>query len=276
MKIGIGSFITDQGIRPDVLASALEQRGFECLLVPEHSHVPVSRESPYPGGGALPHYYARIVHPFVALASAAAVTSTLTLGTGIALMAQRDVIYTAKEVASLDLISDGRVMFGVAPGWMREQMRNHGTDPRTRGARLDEQLAALKEIWTNDEAEFHGKFIDFDPIWAWPKPVQKPHPPIYVGGWGAAALDRVHRHGDGWLSGAAPDPAGVQGQLDMLAEHSPGSPMTVFGADGNDLAVLDAYRDAQIERVAILLEPATQSQTLTQLDDWAELVERYV
>jgi probable F420-dependent oxidoreductase len=275
MKIGIGAFLTDEGIRPDVLATALEERGFECLLVPEHSHIPVSRESPYPGGGQLPHYYARVMHPFVALASAAAATSRLTLGTGIALMTQRDVIYTAKEVASLDLISNGRVLFGVAPGWNREQMRNHGTDPKTRGALLDEQLAALKEIWTKDEAEFHGKFVNFDPIWAWPKPAQQPHPPIYIGGWGPAAVARVREHGDGWLAGPAPEPAGIRGQLDMLAEHAPGSPMTVFGADGDDLAVLDGYRDAEIERVAILLEPAPREQTLARLDSLTPLVERY-
>jgi len=275
MKIGIGSFLTGRSIRPDVLGKALEERGFECLLVPEHSHIPVCRESPYPGGGELPPYYARMLNPFVALTAAATVTSRLTLGTGIALMVQRDVIYTAKEVASLDVLSGGRVMFGAGPGWNREQMRNHGTDPRTRGALLDEQLAALKQIWTHDEAEFHGKFIDFDPIWSWPKPVREPHPPIYVGGWGPAAVTRVSRYGDGWLAGPAPDPAGVVPQLEMLNDYAPGSPMTVFGADGTDLAVLDAYRDADIERVALLLEPASEVDTLTQLDAWAPLVERY-
>ncbi|HEY3469619.1 MAG TPA: TIGR03619 family F420-dependent LLM class oxidoreductase, partial [Amycolatopsis sp.] len=168
MKFGISTFVTDEGIRPDVLGAALEERGFDSLWLAEHSHIPVSRESPYPGGGDLPRVYYRTLDPFVALSAAAVATSELLLGTGIALLTQRDLIHTAKEVASLDLISDGRMRFGVGIGWNREEMRNHGTDPKTRGALIDEQLAALKEIWTKDEAEFHGKHVDFDPIFAWP------------------------------------------------------------------------------------------------------------
>jgi probable F420-dependent oxidoreductase len=275
MKIGIGPFLTDQSIRPDRLAVALEERNFDSMLVTEHSHIPVDFESPYPAGGDMPDYYARIMHPFVALAAASAVTSRLTLGTGIALMPQRDVIYTAKEVASLDLLSNGRVLFGVAPGWMFEQMRNHGIDPHTRGARLNEQLAALRTIWAEDEAEYHGTFVDFGPIVAWPKPVRQPHLPIYVGGWGAAAVKRVHAHGDGWLAGPAADSAGVHAQAVMLRRFAPGSPMTVTSADGDDLAVLDAYQEIGAERVAILLEPASESQSLARLDQLASLVERY-
>jgi probable F420-dependent oxidoreductase len=275
MKIGIGAFVTDKGIRPDVLGRAVEERGFDSLFVTEHSHIPVSRESPYPMGGELPDYYRRILNPFVALTAAAMATSEIVLGTGIALMTQRDVIYTAKEVASLDLLSGGRVLFGVAPGWNREQMRNHGTDPRTRGALLDEQIQALKQIWTQDEAEFHGKFIDFDPIWAWPKPVQHPHPPVYVGGWGAAAGTRVREHGDGWLNGGAMDVAGVQAQFALRAEYAPGKPMSIFAADGDNVPVLDAYREGGAERVAILMEPAPESETLARLDHLAAHVARY-
>ncbi|MGW0085271.1 LLM class F420-dependent oxidoreductase [Streptomyces sp. NPDC003393] len=275
MKIGIGSFLTDQSVRTDVLARAVEERGFESLLVPEHSHVPVSRQTPYPGGGELPAYYARILHPFLVLATAAAVTSRITLGTGICLLTQRDVIYAAKEVASLDYLSGGRVMLGVAPGWMREQMRNHGTDPRTRGARLDEQLAAMKQIWTDDEAEFHGKFVDFDPIQAWPKPVQRPHPPIYIGGGSESTLRRVQEQGDGWLATAAATPGQVRAQAAMAAQHAPGMPFSVFSADGNNLAVLDAYQESGAERVALLLEPAPEAETLTYLDRLAALNERY-
>ncbi len=146
MKFGISTFVTDEGIRPDVLGAALEERGFDSLFLAEHSHIPVSRESPYPGGGDLPRVYYRTLDPFVALAAAATATSELLLGTGIALLIQRDLIHTAKEVASLDVISDGRALFGVGVGWNREEMRNHGTDPKTRGALIDEQLAALKEI----------------------------------------------------------------------------------------------------------------------------------
>ena len=274
MKIGIGAFVADEAIRPDILGRAVEERGFESLFVTEHSHIPVSRESPFPLGGPMPDYYARLLNPFVALTAAAVVTSRITLGTGIALMTQRDVIYTAKEVASLDVISDGRVLFGVAPGWNKEQMRNHGTDPSTRGALLDEQLQALRKIWTEDEAEFHGRFVDFDPIWSWPKPVQKPLP-LYVGGWGPAAARRVRAHGDGWLHGGAMDPDGVKAQFEMRAEYAPDAPMSVFGADGDDLAVLDAYRDCGAERVAVVLEPASERDSLARLDELAALVQRY-
>jgi len=182
MRFGISTFITDEGIRPDVLGRALEERGFSSLFLAEHSHIPVRRESPYPGGGELPRKYYRTLDPFVALTAAAVVTSRLVLGTGIALLPQRDVIHTAKQVASLDLVSGGRVVFGVGVGWNREEMRNHGTDPATRGALMDEQLAALTRIWTADRAEFHGEHVDFDPIHSWPKPVQRPRPPIYIGG----------------------------------------------------------------------------------------------
>ena len=172
MRFGIATFITDESIRPDALGPALEERGFDSLFIAEHSHIPVGRDTPYPAGGELPRRYYRTLDPFVALSAVAAVTSRLVLGIGIVLLPQRDVIHTAKEVASLDLVSGGRVAFGVGIGWNREEMRNHGTDPATRGARVDEQLAALKQIWTNDKAEFHGRQIDFDPIFAWPKPVQ--------------------------------------------------------------------------------------------------------
>ena len=275
MHFGVAVFLTDYAPDPGTIARLVEDRGFESLFLPEHTHIPVSRETPYPAGGELPDYYSRTYDPFVALTAAATVTSRITLGTGNALLTQRDVIYTAKEVASLDLISGGRVLFGVAPGWNKEQMRNHGTDPRTRGARLDEQIQALKQIWTHDEAEFHGKFVDFDPIWSWPKPVQAPHPPIYIGGWGPAAIARVRAHGDGWLHGSATDPEGVKAQFVMRDEHAPGTPISIFGADGDDLAVLDAYRDSGAERVAVILEPAPEADTLDRLDTLASLVSRY-
>src|SRR3954453_15569799 len=159
MRVGIPTLIPDGGIRPDVLGRALEERGFGSLFIAEHSHIPVSRESPYPAGGELPRRYYRTLGPFVALTAAAAVTSQLVLGTGIALLPQRDVIHTAKQVASLDLVSNGRFPLGVGVGWKREEMRNHGTDPATRGALIDEQLAALKEIWTTDQAEYHGRHV---------------------------------------------------------------------------------------------------------------------
>ncbi|MCW2719998.1 LLM class F420-dependent oxidoreductase, partial [Pseudonocardia sp.] len=219
MKFGIATFVTDEGIRPDALGRAVEERGFDSVFLAEHSHIPASRETPYPGGGDLPRVYYRTLDPFVALTAAGAATSTLILGTGIALLPQRDVIHTAMQVASLDLLSGGRVAFGVGSGWNREEMRNHGVEPRTRGALMNEQLAALIEIWGKDVAEFHGEYVDFGPIYAWPKPVQKPHPPIYLGGESPAALDRLLRYGDAWLPRAHTTTDELRRVRAWLAEH---------------------------------------------------------
>lgn len=176
MKFGISTFITDLSIRPAPLGRAIEERGFDSLFIAEHSHIPVDRSSPYPGGGDLPDIYYRTLDPFVALTAAATVTERLLVGTGIALVSQRDPIHTAKGVASLDLISEGRAVFGIGVGWNREEMANHGTDASTRGRLVDERLRAIIELWTKEKAEFHGAFVDFDPVYSWPKPVQRPHP----------------------------------------------------------------------------------------------------
>ncbi|MCW2883526.1 MAG: Luciferase-like monooxygenase [Streptosporangiaceae bacterium] len=199
MRYGVATFVTDEGIAPAPLGRALEERGLQSLFLAEHTHIPVSRETPYPGGGELPRIYYRTLDPFITLGVVAAVTERLTLGTGIALVIQRDPIVLAKEVASLDLVSGGRVALGVGAGWNREEMRDHGTDPRTRTKLLRERILAMKEIWTKDEAEFHGEFVDFGPMYSWPKPVQRPHPPILIGGAAPAALDRVLDYGDGWM-----------------------------------------------------------------------------
>jgi probable F420-dependent oxidoreductase len=270
MKFGIATFVTDDGIRPAALGRALEERGFDSLFLAEHSHIPVSRETPYPGG-ELPRRYYRTLDPFVTLSAIASVTSDLLLGTGVALLIQRDVIHTANEVASLDLISGGRVLFGVGVGWNREEMRNHGTDPRTRGALLNEQLEALKTIWTNDEAAFAGKYVKFDPIFAWPKPVQKPHPPIYVGGESPAALDRLLKHGDAWLPRDHTEIAEIKRVRGWLADNGrPDVPFTVFAA-GRDKGRLAAYAEAGVERITFFLPTLPESETLTQLDELAAL-----
>lgn len=276
MRIGLSTFVTDYGIRPAALGKALEERGFDALLVAEHSHIPASRLSAYPGGGDLPKPYYHAVDPFVALGAIAAVTSTLRLGTGIALLVQRDVLHTANEVATLDLISDGRVDFGVGVGWNREEMENHGTDPKTRGKLIDEQLDALKAVWTQEQAEFHGELVDFDPIFAWPKPVQAPHPPIYVGGNSIAALKHAAGHADGWMPNGAADAGGVKAQLALRDEHL-GERGTILPTtvDPGNLEVLDAYAEAGISRVALLTSPAAEAETLRTLDDYAALVERY-
>ncbi|WP_370942879.1 LLM class F420-dependent oxidoreductase [Amycolatopsis sp. cg5] len=275
MKFGVATFVTDEGIRPDLLGKALEERGFESLFVAEHSHIPLSRETPYPGGGELPRVYYRTLDPFVTLTAAAVATENLLLGTGIALVMQRDTIHTAKEVASLDLVSGGRFLFGVGAGWNREEMADHGTDPRTRGAKLDEQLAALKEIWTKDAPEFHGKHVEFGPMGSWPKPVQKPHPPIYVGGNTPAALNRLKQYGDVWTPNGVGERAHIQPQLDLMHEHAGDFPVSVFGVGTKNLDVLEGYVEAGVERITLLLGTKPEAETLTRLDELAKLVERY-
>jgi probable F420-dependent oxidoreductase len=272
MKFGVATFITDQGVRPGPLGAALEERGFSSLVITEHSHIPASRETPYPAGGELPTIYYRTLDPFIALTAAASTTQTLRLATGIALVPQRDVIHTAKEVASLDLVSDGRVVFGVGVGWNREEMRNHGTDPAIRGEKMDEQLAALKEIWTKDQAEFHGKHVNFDPIFAWPKPVQSPHPPIYIGGNSQAALNRLLRVGDGWMPLGNPSLEEIKRVRGWLADNGRADvPVLIFGfSRGED--ELAAYAEAGIDEYTFLLPTQPESETLADLDGLAKLV----
>ena len=182
MRIGGAMFFTDYSMSPTELARALEDRGFDSLWVPEHSHIPLTRKSPFPSGGDLPKKYYDVMDPFVVLGAAAAVTKTLLLGTGICLIAQRDAIQTAKQVASIDQISGGRFLFGVGNGWNEDEMANHGTAFASRHKLARERVEAMKVIWTQTKAEYHGEFVNFDPMMAWPKPVQKPHPPIMVGG----------------------------------------------------------------------------------------------
>jgi probable F420-dependent oxidoreductase len=269
MRFGIATFITDEGIRPDVLGRALEERGFRSLFIAEHSHIPVSRESPYPGGGDLPRKYCRTLDPFVALTAVGAATSRLVLGTGIALLPQRDVIHTAKQVASLDLVSGGRVAFGVGVGWNREEMRNHGTDPATRGALMDEQLAALTQIWTTEQAEYHGDHVDFDPIQLWPKPVQQPRPPVYIGGESPAALRRLVSHGDGWLPRGRTPASEITRVRTWLADQGrDGVPFIVFGAD-TDERRLAGFAESGVEEVTLTLETLPESDTLRTLDELA-------
>lgn len=275
MKFGIATFVTDEGIRPTTLATALEERGFDSLFLAEHSHIPVSRETPYPAGGDLPRKYYRTLDPFVALSAAAAVTDTLLLATGVALLVQRDVIHTANEAASLDLLSGGRFALGVGVGWNREEMRNHGTDPRTRGSLLNEQLQALKLLWTEEQAEFHGRHVSFDPVFAWPKPVSEPHPPIYVGGESPAALARLAAYGDAWLPRGDTEPEEIRRVLAALAEQGrPDVPVTVFAA-GRDESRIEAWADAGVERVTFDLPTLPESETLSVLDELAALARRH-
>ena len=199
MKFGVAIFPTRKVQPPDELARMAEERGFDCLLFPEHTHIPSARETPSPGGDELPAFYAETFDPFVACTAAAAATERLLIGTGICLVIERDPIITAKEVASVDVLSGGRFLFGVGAGWNVEEMRNHGTDASRRFGLMRERIEAMKAIWTEDEASYSGEYVEFERIWCWPKPVQKPHPPVMVGGNGPRVLDRVLAFGDEWM-----------------------------------------------------------------------------
>ena len=268
MEYGAVLFVTDETIAPAVLGPALEERGFDSLFVPEHSHIPASRESPAPDGGDLPRHFYRTVDVFVTLSVVAATTSRLLLGTGVALPAERDVIHTAKQVASLDLVSGGRALFGVGVGWNREEVRDHGVDPRRRGKVLDEKLAAMARIWTEDLAEFHGEYVDFDPIYCWPKPVQTPHPPVYVGGESDAALRRLRDHGDAWLRDRFDLETFRRVRSWLADEGRPDVPFTAFGADPDDLDVT-GFDEVGVERVAFWVDPGPEREVLTRLDEIA-------
>jgi probable F420-dependent oxidoreductase len=274
MKFGISTFVTDDGIAPAPLARAIEEWGFDSLFVAEHTHIPTSRETPYPGGGDLPDKYYRTLDPFVTLTAAACATERLLLGTGVALMIERDTITTAKQVASLDLVSGGRFVFGVGVGWNREEMANHGTDPQTRGALLDEQLHAMREMWTKEEAEFHGEYVDFDPIYSRPKPLQQPHPPIYVGG-GEAAFGRVREFGEAWLANGVP-PEKLEPMLEKLREQTGREvPVTVFGASAEPDA-LEGYRRLGVERALVMLPTLPERETIEHLDELAGRTSAFV
>ena len=270
MEFGTSTFVTDEGIAPGALAREIEERGFDSLFVAEHTHIPLSRKSPWPRGGELPRKYYRTLDPFVTLTAAAAATERLLLGTGVTLVVERDPIITAKEVASLDLVSGGRAIFGVGVGWNREEMENHGTDPRTRGKLTDERIRAMIEVWTKEEPEFHGRYVDFDPIGIWPKPVQEPYPPIYVGG-GRGAFERVAQFGDAWLANGLP-PDKLEPMLGGLREVAERDvPITVFNAS-SDLKDLEEYRRLGVERVLLSLPTLPESETLQQLDSLSEIV----
>jgi probable F420-dependent oxidoreductase len=219
MDFGIGYFPTADAVGPGEIAAFVEERGFSSLVFAEHTHIPASRESPYPGGGELPRKYTATLDLFVALTAAALATSRLRVGSGISLVIQRDPIITAKEVASIDVLSGGRFDFGVGAGWNREEMANHGTDPRTRMRLFAERVEAIKTIWTEHEATFHGEFVNFDRILCEPKPAQRPHPPVLVGGLGPTVIDRVLAFGDAWFPNWTPDILDRAAELRTRAER---------------------------------------------------------
>ncbi|MHB8670942.1 MAG: LLM class F420-dependent oxidoreductase [Acidimicrobiales bacterium] len=278
MDVGVTIFPTDQAIDPIRLGPEVEARGFDSLFVAEHTHIPVSRRTPYPAGGELPEEYRRTHDPFVTLMAAAAVTSRLKVGTGICLVAQRDPIVLAKEVASLDRLSGGRFVFGVGYGWNVEEMQAHGVDPRRRRELVREKILAMKALWTQDEASFDGEQVHLAPSWCWPKPLQRPHPPLFVGG---AAGPTLFRHivewADGWI------PIGGSGlgenwpKLRQVAEDAGRDPATlkviVFAARPNPES-LEHYASLGVSSTVLGLPPGPAEVVLPLLDQWAPLVER--
>ena len=277
MHYGAVMFATDYAIRPDDLARELEARGFESFWVPEHTHIPANRRTPYPGGGDLPQEYWHTHDPFVALTAAAAVTTKLKVGTGICLLIERDPITTAKEVASLDYLSNGRFLFGIGGGWNAEEMENHGTAYKTRWSLLGERVLAMKEIWTKEEAEYHGRFVNFDPIWAYPKPVQKPHPPVLMGGDGPTTFDRVVKFCEGWmpigyrLEGLAGKIADLRRRAEDAGRDPDSITITVFGAKP-ERAALDELAAAGVERAIFMLPAAGRDTVMPLVDNYAALI----
>jgi probable F420-dependent oxidoreductase len=279
MRIGAAMFFTDYSMSPTELALALEQRGFDSLWTPEHSHIPLTRKTPFPSGGDLPKKYYDVMDPFVSLTAAAAVTKTLLLGTGICLIAQRDPIQTAKQVASVDQISGGRFLFGVGNGWNEDEMANHGTAFASRHKLARERIEAMKEIWTKSKAEYHGEFVNFDPMMTWPKPVQKPHPPILVGGAFPYSARRALRYGNGWMPHRTrPGYADVQAllprfrQMAAEADRDPASvPVTIWGGT-EKIDLLKRDRDDGVARVVISLDSGKADTILPELDRWAALI----
>jgi probable F420-dependent oxidoreductase len=276
MKFGVQIFATDYSIRPAALARAAEERGFESLWFPEHSHIPASRKSPWPGGDELPKMYYDVMDPFVSLGSAASVTSKIRLCTGICLVIQRDPIQLAKEVATLDQISDGRVTLGIGAGWNAEEMENHGTPFDRRFKIMREKIEAMQAIWTEDRAEYHGEFVDFDPVMAWPKPVQKPHPPIILGGGFPGGAKRAIRYGSGWMpidgrGWDIMDTLSKFRQMAAEADRNPDEvPVSVFAAP-QDEARIQTYADAGVERMVFGLPPEKEDSVLPHLDRLAKL-----
>jgi len=275
MKYGIALFPTDSSISPVELATACESRGFESLWFPEHSHIPASRRTPFPAGGDLPKQYYDVYEPFISLAAAAAVTTTLKLATGVCLVVQRDPIQTAKDVATLDRVSNGRFLFGIGGGWNAEEMENHGTNPKTRFSLMRERVAAMKAIWTQTKAEYHGKLVDFEPIMTWPKPVQKPHPPVLVGGGWPGAAKRAIEYGDGWMPIYIPrhlhkripefwDAAKTAGRDRSNLE------LTIFGMapDADEIA---RFAEAGASRAVFMLPSEPAEKILPQLDKLAAI-----
>ena len=275
MKFGVAIFPTDYAISMTELAPAVEQMGFESLWVAEHSHIPTSRLSPWAGGAELPKHYWHTLDPFVALTVAALASKTIRIGTAICLLVERDPIHTAKEVASVDLVSNGRFIFGIGGGWNREEMADHGTDFSTRWKLLRERVEAIKTIWTEDVAEYHGDMVDFGPMWEYPKPVQKPHPPIILGGSGPKILERVVRYADGWM----PNRGRVIERIPELQDLAKAAgreriPVTYYPKPGAE--EIERLAKAGVDRCIYYVPPDGRDAALKELEGLAGTVRPYL
>ena len=276
MRVGVLYFPTDYGIDIRELARAAEERGFDSLFLPEHTHIPRSRRTPFPGGGDLPKAYSHTHDPFVALSFAAAATRKILLGTGICLIPQRDPIVTAKCVASLDQLSNGRFVFGIGGGWNVDEMENHGARYETRFKLMRERILAMKALWTEQEAAFHGEMVNFDAVWLYPKPMQQPHPPILLGGSSDYTLKRVVEFCNGWFPIARPGfkPREAIGRLRRVASAAGRDfstlTISVFGAPA-DNAALTEYRDAGIHRAVLPIPDLTRDEIMGLLDKYSPL-----
>src|SRR3954447_15154633 len=279
MKFGASMFFTDYSMTPAALARALEERGFDIVWAPEHSHIPLSRKTPFVMGGELPKRYYEVMDPFVTLAEAAAATKTLMVGTGVCLVAQRDPIQTAKLVASIDQVSGGRFLFGIGNGWNQDELEDHGVKFADRHKVARERIEAMKAIWTQSKAEYHGEFVNFDPMMTWPKPVQKPHPPVIVGGAFPYSARRAIRYGDGWIPQAS---RGAYSEIaDMIPEfrkmateagRDPASIEITVWFPKQDADLMKRYQDLGVARVVFNLESEKADKILPVIDGWSALM----
>jgi len=275
VKFGVAIFPTDYAISMTELAPAAEQLGFESLWVAEHSHIPTSRQSPWPAGGELPKHYWHTMDPFLALTAAALASKKIRVATGICLLIERDPIHTAREAASLDLISNGRFIFGIGAGWNREEMADHGTEFSTRWKLLRERTEAIKAIWTEDAAEYHGEMVDFGPMWSWPKPVQKPHPPVILGGSGPKILERVVRYADGWMPNRG-DVIERIPELQRMAGAAGRAPIPVSYYPKATVEDIERVGEAGVERCIWYVPPDGRDAALRKLEDLGKLVSPYL
>ena len=281
LNFGTSMFFTDYSMAPGELGKALEERGFESVWAPEHSHIPLSRKTPFPGGGDVPKRYYDAMDPFITLTVAAMATKKLKVGTGVCLVAQRDPIQTAKLVASIDQVSGGRFLFGIGNGWNQDEMENHGTVFTTRHKLARERVEAMKAIWTQTKPEYHGEFVNFGPMMAWPKPVQKPHPPVIVGGAFPYSARRAIRYGEGWIPQAAR--GGYSEIADMIPEfrkmateagRDPKSIEITVWFPKQDPDLMKRYEDLGVARVVFNLDSEKADMVLPVIDSLAGLMRK--